>query len=394
MASRPVEPEAADGPTSAIEERRNQLDGVRALLFLCIFVLHHALDRAEFLVYAVPAFFVLSAFLITRVVQMCQAGTRGARLWTFYARRAIRILPPYILFVGLLLVFDSLQNPAAYAFFFVNVKLFQVSLHQELPAFINWWANWNTQDLHLWSVAVEEQFYLLFPLVYFLVPQRQMKRAFVTALAVGLASRTYFMTYYPTSFYGFLLTSCLEYFAWGAFFAWHDFRGQMPRLAPWQSIYLPALAAFALIGLEYRLDLDGYFHQSTTHLTALIAPLFALTIWGVWAADRRLVIIRFLNWRPLVYLGQISYALYLTHLTFIVVAQRTLRPYIEALASTSAGRTAWTFVISLALAVAASAAMWHGLEVPASKLKKYVPLGPRVSPASKPAPPGAVPTSA
>ena len=70
-------------------------------------------------------------------------------------------------------------------FFYLNIKLFLVSLHQELPEFITWWSNWSTQDLHLWSVAVEEQFYLLFPFVYFLVPARHMRVAFVVTCSSG-----------------------------------------------------------------------------------------------------------------------------------------------------------------------------------------------------------------
>ena len=373
------------------EQRRDQLDGLRALLFMCVFVAHHALDRVEFFSYALPTFFVMSGFLITRVLHVCRAETLGGRLKTFYLRRAIRILPAYVLVVALLLVFDSLQNPASYVFFYLNIKLFLVSLHQELPEFITWWSNWSTQDLHLWSVAVEEQFYVLFPFVFLLVPARHMRVAFVATVLIGLASRTYFMQAHPTSFYGFLLTSCMEYFAWGAFFAWRDLHGQMPRLAPWQSIYLPVAIVLALIGVEYGFDLDGYFHNSTTHFVGPIAPLLGLAIWGLWTADRNLALIRFLNWRPFVYLGQISYPMSLTHLTWIVLVERHLHPFIGRLVPTPAGQALVAFTVSLALTVAAGAIIWHGVEVPVSRLKKYAPLGPRPATPARPA--GAAVTS-
>ena len=185
------------------------------------------------------------------------------------------------------------------------------------------------------------------------------------------------MQAHPTSFYGFLLTSCMEYFAWGAFFAWRDLHGQMPRLAPWQSIYLPVAIVLALIGVEYGFDLDGYFHNSTTHFVGPIAPLLGLAIWGLWTADRNLALIRFLNWRPFVYLGQISYPMYLTHLTWIVLVERHLHPFIERVVPTPAGQALVAFTVALALTVAAGALIWHGVEVPVSRLKKYAPLGPR-----------------
>ncbi len=74
------------------ELRRDQLDGLRALLFMCVFVAHHALERVEFFAYALPTFFVMSGFLITRVLWMCCAETLWEHLRTFYLRRVIRIV--------------------------------------------------------------------------------------------------------------------------------------------------------------------------------------------------------------------------------------------------------------------------------------------------------------
>ena len=126
---------ASDGQ----ETRRDQLDGLRALLFICVFTVHHGLERVEFLTYSLSTFFVMSGFLITRVLWMCRGETLWARVRTFYVRRVIRIVPAYAFVVALLLIFDTLENPTAYAFYYLNIKLFLVSLHQERPEFITWW---------------------------------------------------------------------------------------------------------------------------------------------------------------------------------------------------------------------------------------------------------------
>lgn len=360
------------------ETRRDQLDGLRCFLYLCVFTVHHELDRVEYLTYSLSTFFVMSGFLITRVLWMCKADTLWGKLKIFYVRRVIRIVPAYAFVVALLLIFDHLENPYAYVFYYLNIKVFLVSLHQELPAFITWWSNWDRQDLHLWSMSVEEQFYLLFPWVYFLVPARHYGKTFIAAVIFGVATRTWFMHYYPMSFYGFLLSSCVEYFAWGAFFSYLDLSGRMPaKPSPWWSLYLPVAITIGLISIEYGFDFDGYYHQRTSQFLGIIAPFLGLSMWGLWVADGKLAIVRFLNWKPFVYFGQISYPMYLTHLTFIVFCHKDLAPYILPLVG---GSERWQYVVSFVLAfimnTMAGAFIWHFIEVPASRLKRRFPLDP------------------
>ncbi len=360
------------------EPRRDQLDGLRAFLFICVFTVHHELEEVEYLTYSLSTFFVMSGFLITRVLWMCKAETLWGKLKIFYVRRVIRIVPAYAFVVTLLLIFDHLQNPAAYVFYYLNIKVFLVSLHQELPEFITWWSDWDRQDLHLWSMSVEEQFYLLFPWVFFLVPARHYSKAFVAAVLLGLTTRTFFMHYYPLSFYGFLLTSCVEYFAWGALFSYLDLTGTLPaKPSPWWSLYLPVAATLLLISIEYRYDFDGYFHQRTSQFLGVIAPLLGLSMWGLWAADPKLRLVRFLNWKPFVYFGQISYPMYLTHLTFIVLCHKDLAPWIQHMVGGSARvQYAVSFVLAFILTSLAGAFIWHAIEVPASRLKRRFPLDP------------------
>lgn len=83
----------ASRSAEAAEPRRDQLDGLRAWLFVCVFTVHHQLEQVEFLTYSLSTFFVMSGFLITRVLWMCKAETLWGKLRIFYVRRVIRIVP-------------------------------------------------------------------------------------------------------------------------------------------------------------------------------------------------------------------------------------------------------------------------------------------------------------
>ena len=127
-----------------------RLDGVRALAFLTIYV-HHGFG-IHHLWAGVDIFFVLSGFLITSIL-MDGRGKEGA--WgRFYERRALRILPPYVAFLILATVFLHLQwdhKAVWYALFAMNLA---EVLHLGVPGLGI-----------LWSLAVEEQFYLFWPFI-------------------------------------------------------------------------------------------------------------------------------------------------------------------------------------------------------------------------------------
>jgi peptidoglycan/LPS O-acetylase OafA/YrhL len=140
--------------------RIDQFDGLRALAFGAVF-LHHAVS-APLLWMGVDLFFVLSGYLITRnLLRLRETATTGGALRVFYFRRLLRIVPPYYLAV------------------------FAMALY--VPAYrdhLGWYLGFasNLRDTlvgpdpgpatTLWSIAVEEQFYLLWPMLVLLCPRR------------------------------------------------------------------------------------------------------------------------------------------------------------------------------------------------------------------------------
>ncbi len=131
-----------------------------------------------------------------------------------------------------------------------------------------------------------------------------------------------------------------------------------------------------LIALEYRLGADGYFHQQTSHFLGPIAPFLGMAMWGLWVADARLAVVRFLNWKPFVYFGHLSYPMYLTHLTFISYCQHNLTPQIARLVDGPRAQYLVAFVLAFIMTSLAGAFIWHAIEVPASRLKRRFPLDP------------------
>src|SRR5215469_5312278 len=152
--SRPV---SQQGPADH-SHRIVQLDGLRAFAVLAVFA-QHALRAPLWM--GVDLFFVLSGFLITGI--LLERKARGQSYFSyFYARRVRRILPPYLLLMlvsSLVFGLGWAQHWEWYAFFATNIAdALGQSGHDSLNV--------------LWSLAVEEQFYIVWPFVILLVPRR------------------------------------------------------------------------------------------------------------------------------------------------------------------------------------------------------------------------------
>jgi len=168
-------------------------DGLRALAFLLVFVSHKAISPLtdRYGTAGVWIFFVLSGFLITRILAEARGKIEAGRgsfisgLSQFYGRRTARIFPVYYVFLAVVTML-ALRNlvevgsPARQAsnwFYLSNVYI-------ELNG-------WQTRLGHLWSLAVEEQFYLLFAPLVLAVPLRQLPIACFSILAVSIAAHGY-----------------------------------------------------------------------------------------------------------------------------------------------------------------------------------------------------------
>jgi peptidoglycan/LPS O-acetylase OafA/YrhL len=278
-----------------------RLDGVRALAFLTIFV-HHGFDIPH-LWAGVDIFFVLSGFLITSIL-MDSRGQDGA--WgRFYERRALRILPPYIAFLLLATYFLHLQwhgKVAWYVFFAMN---FAEVFKQGVPGLGI-----------LWSLAVEEQFYLFWPFIALRFSPRVVLR-FAVALVVlapvlrGVA--TPFLQEHSAIYY--MMPFRMDLLASGAILAvlWLN-PGDLARWRRWGMILM--LGGLALLAactrIFHNFNADGntvIFNIIGYSLICSVATgLLAFTL----GADKGLWN-KLMSSPPVRWIGMISYTSYLIH---------------------------------------------------------------------------------
>ncbi|MGH8593899.1 MAG: acyltransferase family protein [Gammaproteobacteria bacterium] len=348
--------------------RKEQLDGLRFVLLLMVFATHYAPNPLSvgYLGYALPVFFVMSGFLITNVLLSADAPSVATRLKTFYLRRILRICPAYYLVVGLLIAMGSLSYPAYYLSYLLNIKLFIASLAPS-AAFEKWFVQgWRQESMHLWSLSVEEQFYVLYPILLYLTSVRYRTVLLFVVLLASIAARLWLMSVFPRSFFGTLLPVCAEYFIWGCLFSCLEHKKSLSSLSPSWTVTLAAIAAVGLIITEFQLRQNGFLQFTTSNFQTPIAMAMGFFIWGLWSIDDRHVLARILTRKPFVYFGAMSYTLYLVHLLALDIYQRFP---IDLPFSDHTDAVVGSFVLSLVMAMS----IWHLFEKPIYSLKRYLP---------------------
>ena len=341
----------------AREDHSPELDGVRGLAILLVLLLHHLGGvrlgplgtplRAGWM--GVDLFFVLSGFLITRIL-LRQKGRPGY-FRSFYARRALRIWPLYtlVLVFALLLAWRlpalgyhlPASQAAAYALYVQNL------------AFPGSYGPWPLKVT--WSLAIEEQFYVVWPLLVALLPERALRRFLWAAVAAMpllrwaalAAGASPLVVYMHTGFR-------LDGLAVGGLLALAVGRpGSALARARWAVLLIPAACALIwspLLGgdvLIQRAEPVGGASLAAvggvyTLLSVGFGGLLATVLGGGVPAVRALFAPRAVRW-----LGTRSYGLYLYHGITIHLDQALLRPWLrEALGSRMAAN-----VVGLALAL-------------------------------------------
>jgi peptidoglycan/LPS O-acetylase OafA/YrhL len=348
-----------NAPARAEKERLPGLDGLRALSVLAV-IFYHLDAVGHFPAWTRPAlqygfhgvgvFFAISGYLITWLLLREEARGGGVSLRGFYFRRAMRILPPAYVYLAAVALAAALR-PGAYpgldgwadftaaALFFRNLTYHAGS---ELTR-------------HYWSLSIEEQFYLLWPLVFVLVPAR--RRFWLTAGLCLLAPawRQLHMELFDAAKLNWSRADLrYDQILVGVAFALARHEGRFPALlgaaGRRAGTLLAAAGAVYLALVVWGGDLPGPLRPGG-ELARLAALGLVIHLVG---AGQGGGFLRALEWPALAWIGRLSYSLYLWQQLFCVP------------------RTGWAleaWPANLAATFALAAASYYLVERPALRLR-------------------------
>lgn len=365
--------------------REPALDGIRGMAIALVlyhhFVIYSGMTRGHFLDYyvqrlgqsswiGVDLFFVLSGFLITGILYDAKASRHYFR--DFYSRRALRIFPLYFAFLaGSFLILPIFLAPAAgqaltsgQAWYWLYLSNFDVAL--------NGWR----QPLHFghfWSLAVEEQYYLVWPFVVYAFGRTRLIGISFLCFAGALGLRFLLPLWLDPLANYVLMPTRMDAFAAGAIVALAmRGPGRLRSLGFWPIVLLIGSAAFMAALMYTNKKLSTVDPVMRTVGFSTIAIGFAALIAVVLSRDAGSPLRRFFANRVLVMLGKYSYALYIFHQPILVL----MRDYGLSIAilpkvggSSLPGLILFS-ALAFALTVLCALLSWRLIETPFLRLKR------------------------
>ena len=321
MKTRQVAKTARSEATTALPSYRADIDGLRAIAVLLVLVFHFDLipgNRAGFI--GVDVFFVISGYLITSIlIRQLDAGSFSFR--AFYIARIRRLAPALtatlllVMAAGVAQLFpDDLRELARQAlaaqFYIANLYYWRNVNYFGL-------GTGNVFLLHMWSLAVEEQFYLLYPLAIVIVHRyapRRLGLAIALGLVVSLALNVGFVAAKPEATFYLLPTRAWELLT-GAMLLFGLRRRRAAAADEGLGVLGVALLVAAVVAYRDDIPFPGFFAMLP------VAGAACLLLSG---ESRPTAVSRLLALAPVTYIGKISYPLYLVHWPVNVLAQRAV----------------------------------------------------------------------
>ena len=363
-------------PASKPNGRVPELDGLRGIAILLILMFHLTPAKiglfAAYFVQAgwlgVDLFFVLSGYLITRIL-IGSAGRPGYYR-NFILRRTLRIFPAYFALLAIVSIAIAIGRG-----FFATGGWWWVAYLGNIQVFLQ--NKWPAVPLiPLWSLQVEEQFYLTFPLLVAAVSRKNLARILLAAVVVAPLLRIAMVWAIPANITGtYVLTPCrMDTLALGGLIAVaeRDYRSWLTHkwIRP-----VTLLCAAALAALCWRSGPTPWSIAMRTGGFSAAALLFGGTL-ILLIHQRRPFLVAICRMPPLVWIGTISYGIYLIHLAMFDFIRQHIRIFepggwLEALLC---------FVATIGVAWLS----WTFLESPILRLRERFTVAPknRVSPES------------
>ncbi|MEO6969322.1 MAG: acyltransferase [Chthoniobacterales bacterium] len=272
-----------------------------------------------------------------------EAGNLSTRtaISSFYWRRLLRILPAYVAFAAIALILDLGSIRESWAWVFTGT----------VNWFIAWQNEWPLTVSHLWSICVQEQFYLFWPLLILFLPRKWMMQIIISVALAGIAFRIGCVIFSVPMIARWVLPfGSLDSLAAGAALGWYGGRLRASR-AGW------------LIAALWRCG------DATQLRSVLVEPLEAgafVILVARTATGFDGLVARFLMLPVLVFAGRISYGLYIYHILVAMLYQRWLPMPMQWLLANPSLRLV-IFGTSTLLVAAVS---WRILEQPVNRFRR------------------------
>lgn len=310
-----------------------QLDGLRAVAVLAVFVSHwvplNIVKKIGFGFWGVNLFFVLSGFLITEILLREIGKNKPAwqLLKSFFYKRILRIFPIYYLVIifAFVLNLDNSRDFSLYTF------TYTLNFYNAFTGNIGLYLS------HMWSLCVEEQFYLIWPfLLIFIKPKFHLHLILATILGAILLRYLLYYTEFPNySIYNYRsMPASMDALGLGGLMAYLKIfkPALLKTILNYSFITIIAMVAYLLIVFtnnQYSTILNETFLRTLVSIFSFFIIANALTGYKNWVGT-------FLESKWMQFLGRISYGLYLYHLiisTFLISAleafiKESILPYL------------------------------------------------------------------
>jgi len=306
------------------------LDGLRGVAVSLVVLFHYGLFPAGWV--GVQIFFVLSGYLITTILLGEKDSPPLAYLGRFYWRRSLRIFPLYFFVLALsFAAYLTIGEPKSLGSDWAFLVTYTTNFGRLRPGDIG------PSFTHLWSLAVEEQFYLFWPLLVYFLPEKAFRRTVAAILVLTPALRLAFCVVFlhlgrDSAWIGKSIY-CLPFAQFDAFAAgaaislWR--LNSVPHAGRW---FLVALSITALCGMGCLLH--DHFVYRNAFMASLGYPMYLMPDWGfVWGysllnlvsclgiicATQRLNLFNWAANAAVVRLGRISYGVYVFHVHLLLI---------------------------------------------------------------------------
>ena len=362
-------------PSAAVRShapRISELDGLRGIAILMVLCFHYTPTSGPMFFFAhafqfgwagVDLFFVLSGYLITGI--LVDSVGRRAYYRNFIVRRCLRIFPAYYLSLVICCILTYYPAAPRWGEFLHFGGWWYVTYLGNVRVFLD--AAWPALFIltPLWSLQVEEQFYLSFPLLVWAVERKTLAKALAVSVFVALALRIALAIVQPKNAFGaYTMMPCrMDSLAMGGLIAIAQRERPHWLKSRWFGwMTLCSALTFATIVWWYSNSDPWPIGTRTIGYTALDLMFAGILVMLI--AWRQPFLLRICRLRVLVWLGTVSYGLYLLHVPAEVIGRLLAAHVVKIPTSGSA-----EFFVSMAVALTMAWLSWTVFESPILKLK-------------------------